>query len=235
MVNCGENCYLPRPLSIHRTDGEKLALLFEIVGKGTKWLSQLKPGDSINIFGPLGNGFTICHGSKNLLLVSGGMGIAPLIFLAQDCINKGHSVTLLYGARTKKELYPAVKVFFALRESKKNHQRDLQSPLRQINVRETTEDGSIGRKGLVTDLLPEFADRADQLFACGPVGMYQAMARMPELRNKSVQVSLEMRMACGVGVCYSCTIKTRGGLKQVCKDGPIFDLEDIIWEEMGGV
>ena len=87
-------------------------------------------------------------------------------------------------------------------------------------------------KGVVTDLLPDFAGRADQIFACGPLPMYRAMARMPSLKNKSVQVSLEVVMGCGRGVCYGCTIRTRSGLKKVCEDGPVFDMDDILWEEL---
>jgi len=93
----------------------------------------------------------------------------------------------------------------------------------------------VGRKGLITDFLPEYLDSADQIFACGPLLMYRAMARMPELKNKSVQISLEVRMGCGVGVCYGCTVKAKNGLKQVCKDGPVFELNDILWAELGDI
>ncbi|OGO19907.1 MAG: dihydroorotate dehydrogenase [Chloroflexi bacterium RBG_16_50_9] len=217
MVNCGEDCYLPRPLSIHRTDVGKLALLFKIVGKGTEWLSQQKTGNTLNIFGPLGNGFYINPDAHNLLLVAGGIGIAPIRFLADAANKQSKNITLLMGAQQavqhlSNELLP--------------------SPMKLVI---STDDGSMGKKGPATLSIPNEANRADQVFACGPVGMYRAMAQMPELKNKPVQVSLEIRMACGVGVCYSCTIKTRKGLKQVCKDGPVFELEDIIWEGMGGV
>ena len=100
-----------------------------------------------------------------------------------------------------------------------------------IELIDVTDDGSVGRKGMVTELLPDFADWADQVFACGPVPMYRAMAQMPELENKSVQVSLELRMACGRGVCYGCTLKTRDGLMRVCEDGPVFDINKILWDE----
>jgi len=99
-----------------------------------------------------------------------------------------------------------------------------------------TEDGSLGEKGLVTDLLPRFAEQADQVFACGPLPMLRDMfKRQKELKleDKPVQVSLEVRMGCGVGVCYGCTVKTKDGLKQVCKDGPVFELDKILWGELG--
>jgi dihydroorotate dehydrogenase electron transfer subunit len=220
MMNCGEDCYLPRPLSIHRTDGEKIALLFNIVGKGTDWLAQRQTGDYLSIFGPLGSGYAINPGSKNLLLVAGGMGIAPLVFLADAAVTQGKKATILLGAASAEHLLP---VSLPTNTG--------EAPICSINVVNATEDGSEGFKGTVTDLLPIYLDAGDQIFACGPVGMYRTMAQMPELKNKPVQISLEVIMGCGAGVCYGCTIRTKNGLKQVCKDGPVFDLEDIIWEE----
>jgi dihydroorotate dehydrogenase electron transfer subunit len=101
-----------------------------------------------------------------------------------------------------------------------------------IRVVAATEDGTVGYRGLATDLIPKYIDWADQVFACGPVPMYETMARMTELREKPVQVSLEVVMGCGHGVCYGCTIRTKKGLKQVCKDGPVFDLDEIIWDKL---
>ena len=89
---------------------------------------------------------------------------------------------------------------------------------------------------MITDFLPDFADRADQIFACGPAEMYQTMTtQKQQLKGKPVQISLEVRMGCGLGVCYGCTVKTKNGLKQVCQDGPVFDLDDIIWDEFAPV
>ena len=210
MVWCGEETVLRRPLSIHRVDGDRFALLFLVIGTGTQWLAERQPGETVDIIGPLGNGFVVSDESQHLLLVAGGMGIAPLRFLADEAIREGKTAALLYGTASKDRCpVPA-----------------------GIDEVPATEDGSVGYKGMVTDLVPEHVDRADQVFACGPLPMYNAMAQMPELRNKPVQVSLEMRMGCGMGVCYACTIKTRHGLKQVCKDGPVFELNDIIWEEI---
>jgi dihydroorotate dehydrogenase electron transfer subunit len=86
---------------------------------------------------------------------------------------------------------------------------------------------------MITDLLPDYSGEAEQLFACGPLAMYRAMAQMSELKTKPVQISLEVRMGCGLGVCYGCTVKTKRGLKQVCKDGPVFELNDVLWAELG--
>jgi dihydroorotate dehydrogenase electron transfer subunit len=218
MVRCsnGYEPLLRRPLSIHRTDNrERLALLFAVVGEGTAKLSQVKEGDELDLLGPLGNGFSIYHGSSRLLLIAGGIGISPLVFLAEEVLTQGHSVTMLVGASTAAQIYPI----------------NLLPPGLESVI--ATEDGSAGKKGLVTDFLPDFAPRADQLFACGPLSMYQAMATwVPKLKGVPVQVSVEVRMGCGLGACYGCTVKTTNGLKQVCKDGPVFELGEIIWKEI---
>jgi dihydroorotate dehydrogenase electron transfer subunit len=216
MVRCGEDTVLRRPLSVHRVDSDKLALLFQVKGKGTEWLSQCKRGDKLDIFGVMGNGFKIAPRTKNLLLVAGGIGIAPLYYLAESALDIGKRVTLLLGAATTNHLYPA---------------KLLPTGVKCVLA---TEDGSIGHKGMVTDLLPEYAVSADQVFACGPLPMLRYLAKEQEklgIRNKSVQISLEMRMGCGVGVCYGCTIRTKSGLKQVCKDGPVFSLDEVIWDD----
>jgi dihydroorotate dehydrogenase electron transfer subunit len=220
MVRCGEKdeYQLRRPLSTHQREGGKIALLFSVVGGGTQWLSQCQPGDRLDLLGPLGNGFNVNPDSKNLLLVAGGIGIAPLRFLSDEAVKRGLSVTLLCGTPTSHR-YPPERL------------------PQEIELVTVTEDGSIGRKGMITDILPDYINWADQVFACGPLPMYQAMAHMSELKNKPVQISLEVRMGCGLGVCYGCTVKTRSGLKQVCQDGPIFELDDVLWEELadGGV
>jgi dihydroorotate dehydrogenase electron transfer subunit len=211
MVNCGEECVLPRPFSIHQanTNGT-IALLFAVLnkGRGTGWLSQRIAGENIGIFGPLGNGFSIKPASHNLLLVAGGMGIASIYFLAQKALENKNSIKLIYGTADNQR-YPIPP---------------------ELNLISSTEDGSVGHKGMATDLLPEFTQWADQIFACGPAAMYKSMARMPELKGKDVQLSLEIMMGCGVGVCYGCTIKTKSGLKQVCKDGPVFEMGEVDWE-----
>jgi len=219
MVRCGKECILPRPLSIHQINSKgDMALLFTVWedGKGTRWLSRRKVGDNIELLGPLGNGFSIKPASKKLLLMAGGIGIAPLYFLAQKAISRGYSATLLLGARTESQLYP------------KNL---LPAGMKLVTA---TEDGTAGETGRVSELLPHYAARADQIFACGPMPMYRDIADKYAhlLSDKPIQVSLEMRMACGLGVCYGCTVKTKSGLKQVCKDGPVFELSDVIWDDL---
>ena len=215
MVQCGEELLLRRPLSIHQVDDKKeqIALLYSVVGKGTEWLAKCKAGDSLDVLGPMGNGFSVNPASQNLLLVAGGMGIAPLYYLAEEAFRRKRSVKLLYGTANVNR-YPS----------------NLMPP--NVELFSATEDGSVGNEGLVTGILPDFIDQADKIFACGPLPMYKTMAQMPEIKNKPIQVSLEVVMGCGLGICYGCTVKTRQGLKQVCRDGPVFNLDDIIWGEL---
>ncbi|MGD9116704.1 MAG: dihydroorotate dehydrogenase electron transfer subunit [Dehalococcoidia bacterium] len=216
MVRCGEKgeYQLRRPLSIHQREGDKIALLFNIVGGGTQWLAQRQPGDMISLLGPLGNGFSINPNSKKLLMIAGGIGIAPLVFLVTEASKRNCETKLLIGGREAALLYP----------------QDLLPE--GLDIIYATENATMGLHGMVTTFAPNYFEWADQLFACGPLPMYKAMARMPELKNKPVQISLEVRMGCGVGVCYGCTVKTANGLKQVCKDGPVFELNDIVWDTL---
>jgi len=154
-----------------------------------------------------------------MLLIAGGVGIAPLVFLADTALEQKRSVTMILGAATAAQVYPTKLL------------------PHQIKLAIFTEDGSgIGteRKGVVTDGIPEFVEQVDQIFACGPAGMYRSMiSLLREVKDKkSIQVSLEVRMGCGVGACFGCSIRTRDGVKQVCKDGPVFELSRITLDEI---
>ena len=256
-VRCGDFT-LRRPFSIHQvgnsnviassdaigTKQSQVAILFKVTGKGTLWLSHRQPGEKTDILGPLGKGFTIATKSKKLLLVAGGIGIAPFIFLMQHAPSQ-YQITLIHGASTAAQLYP-----FSSAGKRQNRLSALRNGVQLISI---TEDGSMGQKGIATDILPDFLERADQVYACGPVDMYKAMALLlspspskgegkpivgeglvpsHNLKLKKSQVSLEVRMGCGFGACYGCTINTKKGLKQVCRDGPVFELDDIIWQEV---
>jgi len=242
-VRCGDFT-LRRPFSVHQSSpltgedsGEgEIALLFKVTGKGTLWLSQRQKRDRIDILGPLGRGFSIEPGTRNLLLVAGGIGIAPLVFLMQ-CASSQHQITLIHGASTAAQLYPSAMPKTG--PSSAGKKRSNLSPLpKGVQFIPVTEDGSMGKKGMATDILPDFLDWADQVYACGPADMYKAMAEMSwrakqsNLKIRKCQVSLEVRMGCGFGACYGCTINTKKGLKQVCRDGPVFELDDIIWQEV---
>lgn len=216
MVRCGRDTLLRRPLSVHQVHDDRFALLYAVLGRGTEWLSQLGPGHEVDVLGPLGNGFRINQDAGELLLVAGGMGIAPVCFLADEAVRQGRMVRLLYGTAGSDRCFtpPGAEEIPA------------------------TEDGSLGHCGMVTDLIPHHAAWADQVFACGPPAMYRDMVRRRQelgLAGKPVQVSLEMRMGCGLGVCYSCTVKTTSGLKQVCADGPVFHMDEVIWKALGRI
>ena len=220
MLRCGEECVLPRPFSIHQVNDDKIALWVAIWedGKGTQWLANRKKGDTVEIVGPLGNGYSIYPEAHHLLLLAGGVGIAPLYFLAQQTAMRQCSVTLIHGASSELNLYPekmpsGIKIFTASEDPK--------------------DKDSVDEIGRITEFISKYVDWADQIFACGPVAMYKAMATQKLLKAKSAQVSLEVRMGCGRGICYGCTVKTKDGLKQVCQDGPVFDLEDVLWDELG--
>lgn len=204
---------LRRPLSLHRcTKDGQAAFLYQVRGRGTAILSQRRPGVVIDILGPLGRGFAVRRAARNLLLVAGGIGIAPLVYLAEEAVAQGRAVALLLGAATAVDLYPAT----------------LLSP--EVELAVVTEDGSAGHQGLITELVPDYGDWADQVFACGPEAMYHALARAaPDMvRRKSVQVLLEARMGCGMGTCLGCVVETRRGYRLCCKDGPRFELRELM-------
>jgi dihydroorotate dehydrogenase electron transfer subunit len=210
---------LPRPMSYHRvrvgTEGQEWSILYDVVGRGTAWLSHRQPGDRIYAWGPLGVGYKVGRGSKNLLLVGGGIGIAPLVWLADIAVEQGRNVTLVIGARSAEHVFPAKLL------------------PQEAEVIVTTDDGSAGRKGFATEPFAELLEWCDQAFACGPTPMFRAMAdvaRRSKVR-RSVQALLEERMGCGTGICYGCAVqvRVRGGraMKLVCKDGPRFEIRDV--------
>jgi dihydroorotate dehydrogenase electron transfer subunit len=230
----GTEPMLRRPISLHRIGkggsdwseydrlGEQwrprpgeISLLFAKVGKGTALLGRVRPGDRLSAVGPLGSGFKLEQKTRHVLLVAGGLGIAPLAALADEAIKREMTVTLLAGARNEASVMPAT----------------LLPP--EIEYVVCTDDGSRGRPGVVTRMVPEFIDWADQVFACGPRPMLGALATLRlEGRlstSKSVQVSLEEHMACGVGACLGCVVRTKKGLQRVCRDGPVFKLGDLEW------
>lgn len=195
---------LRRPISIHDVDREKnsLSLLIQVVGKGTRSLSEMKVGERLNLVYPLGHGFSI-EGEK-VLLVGGGAGIAPLLHLSKCFAERGIRPTILLGGRTaalipvQKEFEPYGTVAFA------------------------TEDGSLGEKGLVTQH-SMFALDYDHIYTCGPTPMMKAVARHAMSKGIECEVSLENMMACGIGACLCCVVDSDEGHKCVCKEGPVFN------------
>jgi dihydroorotate dehydrogenase electron transfer subunit len=210
---------LPRPMSYHRvrigTQGPEWAILYDVVGRGTAWLAKRRAGDRIFAWGPLGVGYKVGRPSRNLLLVGGGIGIAPLVWLADEAVAQGRSVTLVIGARSAEHVFPASLL------------------PQEVEVVVTTDDGSAGRKGFATEPFGELLEWCDQAFACGPTPMFRAMAEVSRGAKvrRSVQALLEERMGCGTGICYGCAVqvRVRGGhaMKLVCKDGPRFEVRDV--------
>jgi len=218
-VKCSDDTdpLLRRPLGVHRISKNGIDLLYEVVGKGTAMLSEKKAGEEIDLIGPLGNGFNIAASTKAAILVAGGIGVAPLVALAEKLVRTGRKISVVIGAKKKSHLL-------------------CEGELRALGctIKIATEDGSKGYRGLVTDLLRDmlatsYALRAT-ICACGPAGMLKTVSKMAKEKRIPCQVSLEERMACGVGVCLGCPVKVKGGeYKMVCKDGPVFNAEEIAW------
>ena len=234
---------LRRPFSFNTVDPATgiITIHFRAIGRGTDWFTRLRPGDTVDMLGPLGRPFEVDPRSRHLLLIAGGLGIAGVRMLADEAIREGRQVVLLFGAASAAEVYPS------------NLLPD------EVEYVVTTDDGSLGQRGYVTDLVKEFEGWADQAFACGPAPMLAALARLaggrrerlgvaklgrkrgggradplgsPAARRKSfLQVSMEQNMGCAVGACLGCVVMSTSGQPQrVCREGPVFAAEELDWE-----
>jgi len=238
---------LRRPFSIHRVSSSNIEILYEAVGPGTAILKEKKPQEYLDVIGSLGNGFDWqSRGHQSPVLVAGGMGVAPLFFLAERITShkvtrsvrseaqpprrgqgrceakrsllEGDKVIVLIGARTKGQIL-CEKEFKRL----------------GCDVKIATDDGSRGSQGTVTDLLKHLLSTMNYepstiyIYACGPRPMLKEVAAISKRNNIPSQVSLEEHMACGIGACLGCVVNTTAGYKRVCKDGPVFDAQEIIW------
>ena len=211
-VDRSPSTLLRRPISVHDVDSERglLYLFVKIVGHGTAAMGELKPGDALNVLLPLGNHFTIPATGK-CLLVGGGCGIAPMLHLAKTMKQRGLSPVVLIGTRSSGDILR--------REEYEKY----------ATVYYTTEDGSMGETGFVTDhsiLNQPF----DHIFCCGPDPMMRAMARYARARHIDCEVSLENTMACGIGACLCCVTDTVEGHKCVCTEGPVFNINQLKWQ-----
>lgn len=195
---------LARPISINNIDENSITFLYQVKGKGTELLSRLRDGESIKLLGPLGNGFDTEKINGRVGIVSGGIGIAPLLYTAKRLNAK--SIDLFAGFRDRD---------YMLDEFKEAVD----------NIYIATEDGSKGHKGYITDIFKP--ENYDIVLCCGPEIMMKKVARMCMEANTDVYVSLESHMACGMGACLVCTCKTKYGNKRVCKEGPVFKGEDV--------
>ena len=214
-VDGSPSTFLRRPISINFVDREnnELWLLVATVGDGTKQLAKLKFGDVLNCVLPLGNGFSPAKQGEKVLLVGGGVGVAPLLYMGAEMKRQGIEPTFLLGARTANDL--------------------LMLPIFNKYGRAyvTTEDGSMGEKGFVTNHSILNQEHFDRISTCGPTPMMKAVARYARQNNVDCEASLENLMACGLGACLCCVEKTTEGNLCVCKDGPVFNIKKLLWQD----
>ena len=214
-VDGSPTTFLRRPISINYVDRQRneVWFLIQLVGDGTKRLGEAKAGDVINVVLPLGNGFTMPeNASDKLLLVGGGVGTAPMLYLGEQLKQRGCKPTFLLGARSDKDLLQ-LDQFAAYGE-----------------VYTTTEDGSHGEKGFVTQHSILEQVKFEHIYTCGPKPMMMAVARYAKAKGIDCEVSLENKMACGVGACLCCVENTDEGHLCVCKEGPVFNINKLLWQ-----
>lgn len=209
---------LRRPISLHRIDKDNgtIDLLYLIVGRGTKMLSQMEAGEEIDLLGPLGKGFNLEFPGDKALILGGGIGIAPLFPLMHHLVTEKKTIKLLIGAKNKESIV------------------DMNLYKQQgIPFRCATDDGSLGHRGFITDILKEEVEQGDwdYIYACGPMPMLKTVEAIAEENKIRGEVSIEENMGCGLGVCLCCSCKSKeGGYKKVCDDGPVFEMGVIDYE-----
>ena len=203
MIEAGDSTdpLLLRPLSLSYVCGNTFSFLYEKKGIGTELLSKKRSGDFVRAVLNLGNGFMIPEERGRVALISGGLGIAPMKLLAKE-LNRKQDITLIAGFRTGAYYIDEIKPFVS-------------------KILIATEDGSVGSKGLVTDLIDPY--EYAYVMTCGPMPMMREVSRLCLRGHAKVEVSLEGRMACGIGACFGCSVKSSEGMKKICKDGPVFD------------
>ena len=213
-VENSPSTFLRRPISINYVcrEREEMALLIQEKGEGTRHLMNLNPGDLVRVMLPLGNGFTMPAEGEKLLLVGGGVGVAPLLYFGMELKKQGIEPTFLLGARTADALL----------------ELDKFEALGRVFV--TTEDGSAGEKGFVTGHSVFDKEHFDRMSVCGPLPMMKAVARLAREKDIDCEVSLENMMACGLGACLCCVENTVKGNVCVCKEGPVFNIKDLLWQ-----
>lgn len=209
----GNASFLRRPFGIVQIEKGEAEVCFKVVGRGTRAISEAPIGTETNVLGPCGRGFDLKVKFKTAVLIAGGYGIAPLVGLAAKLGAKGREAILYYGGRDKKHL-------LYLNEIRRTGS----------GIRITTEDGSAGEKGVITDRLQKELGGIETpaFFVCGPHGLIASAAKIGIEKNIPTQVSLETHMACGLGVCLGCVCKDSSGeYVRVCREGPVFDIKDV--------
>jgi len=214
-VRCGAG-YLRRPFSVYQVGPDGPVLLVQVKGEGTRWLAGLRAGDTLDVLGPLGHGFAAARAGERVLLVGGGIGVAPLALWVSEAVSRGVSVAAaaILGYR-RAELVCGVAPFERA----------------GVPVALASEDGSVGRAGRVTDgLLARLRDeRWDRVLTCGPDGMMTAVAGVAREAGVACEASVERQMGCGVGVCLVCVVATASGYKRACVEGPVLDALEVTW------
>lgn len=204
-----EGKFLRRPLAVTCWDEKRFSMIYKVVGEGTALLSQTAPGATLDVLTGLGNGFDASLCAESALVVCGGIGASPVFSLVRELLDKGRKVVVVMGFNKASEIIL---------------EKELRLMGAQVHV--ATMDGSAGFKGLVTQLIAETDPEYDYFYTCGPKVMMKAVC---EALTGPGEVSMEERMGCGVGICYGCTCHTTSGARRICKDGPVFKKEDIIW------
>lgn len=205
-----EGKFLRRPISVCDYDERTITLLYDVVGEGTKAMSLMKEGAELDLLIGLGNGFSEERECRRPALLGGGVGCAPLYNLAKKFLARGVKPVVILGFNSEKDVVSA-DMFEAI----------------GAELYIATVDGSMGTKGFVTDVIREQGLECDYFYACGPMPMLKALCKDVEWPG---EVSLDERMACGFGVCMCCSVETKSGNKRICKEGPVFDKEDLIWK-----
>ena len=204
-----DGLYLRRPISVCEKIRDKLILVYKVVGKGTEQMTNLRKGAELSVLTGLGNGYDISVSGENPLLIGGGVGVPPLYMLAGKLLELDLHPCVILGFNTKDEVFYE-KQFARL----------------GVPVEVTTVDGSYGTQGFVTDVIDQY--EPTYYYACGPLPMLKAVHRALPCGG---QLSFEERMGCGFGACMGCSCRTKTGYKRVCKDGPVFYSEEILWED----
>ncbi len=200
--------FLRRPISVYDWEPGRVTVIYKVIGHGTEQLSVMRPGETLDALTGLGNGYDLTKAGEAPLLLGGGVGVPPLYLLAKRLTEQGKRVTAVLGFNTKDEVFG-------------------EEAFRALGCRLTvaTADGSCGTKGFVTDAMP---DGYSYFYACGPEPMLRAVYRAAKT---SGQFSLEERMGCGFGACMGCSIQTVSGPKRICREGPVFEKEEILWAD----
>lgn len=204
-----DDLYLRRPISICDYDEKTITVIYKVVGQGTEKMSQLEKGKELDILTGLGNGFETCHSGEKPLIIGGGVGTPPMYRLCKDLISEGKKPTVILGFNSKEDIF---------------YKEEFEKLGVEVYI--STVDGSVGTKGFVTDVMKTISDFT-YFYACGPIRMLKAVC---DATNVAGEVSLEERMGCGFGACMGCTIQTKKGNKRVCREGPVFNKEDLIWK-----